>query len=461
MKKIIWLLLLLFFIPAVSFAATSTELTETRTETTTGYIITYYDNDIPTLATDKGYASIERVVEGAHTVEELYFDEHNQPITVSGYDKKRNVYDEDKLVRIEYYKDGKLVKNSSGYAYVIRTVDDKNHVVLELYYDENEKSVKLPGGQYGMRRDEFDDHDRVVRYTYIGADEQPTNLTSGYSSVYRTYDEAGRSKVEMCFTTTGEPAVLSLGHSGSQYIRDSETGKHIGTIYLDASGTPMINNQGYGIIRYDYDEWNNIIKYSYYDLEGNPVALSRGQYGQVIEYAKKTRIRSYYVDADGNEMFLLDQYLAANPVIVLLSVIVLIALTVFLPRRFRLILLTLYTVFILYMTLFVRESGDQRLNLNLFWSYRQVLSDPVLRREVLNNILLFIPLGALLYSMNPKLLWIALVLSVMIESVQYIGGFGLCELDDVFGNTLGGLIGWSVMWGLGRFKKNLNQHIIN
>ena len=453
MKFIIWLLLLLVFIPIECFAATSTTLTESRTDTPTGYIIAYYDNDAPTLATDYGYASIERMVEETHIVEERYFDEHNQPITVSGYDKKRNVYDGDKLARIEYYKDGKLVKNTSGYAYVIRTVDDKNHVVQELYYDENEKPVKLAGGQYGMRRDEFDDHDRVIRYTYLGADGQPINLTAGYSSVYRTYDENGRSKVEMFFTTNGEPAVLSLGHSGSQYIRD-EAGKHIGTIYLDASGTPMINNQGNSIVHYDYDEWNNIVKYSYYDINDNPVPLSRGQYGQVIEYDRKTKVRSYYVDADGNEMFLLDQYLAANPVVVFIAVIFLIALTVFLPRRFRLTLLILYTIFILYMTLFVRESGDQRLNLNLFWSYQQVFSDPVLRREVLNNILLFISLGALLFSINPKLLWIAPVMSVMIESIQYIGGFGLCELDDVFGNTLGGVIGWFVMWGIMKIRRS-------
>lgn len=449
MRKIIWLLLLLCFLPVTCFAATSKTLTARKTQTPTGYIITYYDeNGTPTIATNKGYASAEYEIENGRTAGERYFDEQNRPITISGYDEKRNVYDGDKLVRVEFYKDGKLKKNASGYAIVIRTVDDKNHVVQEMYYDENEQLTNRPGGHYGLRRDEFDDQDRVIRFTHLGADGQPITLTAGYTSVTREYDDAGRSKIEMYFDKAGKPAVLSLGHSGIQYIRDDETGKTIGMVYLDANGNPMTTSQGYASVRYDLDEWDNVIKHSYYDIDGNPVALGRGQYGQVFEYEGKTKVRSYYVDADGNELFFLDQYLSEHPTAVLLSAILLTALTAFLPRRFRLILSVLYIIFIFYMTLFVRESGEQRLNLNLFWSYRQVLTDWVLAKEVINNILLFIPLGALLYSINPKLLWIAPLLSASVESIQYIGGFGLCELDDLFGNTLGSVIGWCTMWAI-------------
>lgn len=449
MRKIIWLLLLLYFVPVTCFAATSKTLTERKIQTSTGYIITYYDeNGIPTLATDKGYASAEYEIENGRTAGERYFDEQNRPITISKYDEKRNVYDGDKLVRVEFYKDGKLTKNASGYAIVIRTVDDEYHVVQEMYFDENEQPACRPGGHYGLTRDEFDDQDRVIRYTHLGVDGQPIVLKAGYTSATREYDDAGRSKIEMYFDKAGKPAVLSLGHSGIQYIRDDETGKTIGKVYLDVNGNPMTNTQGYASVRYDFDELDNIIKHSYYDVDGNPVALSRGQYGQVFVYENKTKVQSYYVDADGNKLFLPDQYLTENPGVVLLSAIVLIALTAFLPRRFRLVLSVLYIIFILYMTLFIRESADQRLNLNPFWSYRLLFSDKMVAQEVINNILLFVPFGALLYSINPKLFWIAPLLSFSVESIQFVGGFGLCELDDLFGNTLGSVIGWCTMWAI-------------
>ena len=62
------------------------------------------------------------------------------------------------------------------------------------------------------------------------------------------------------------------------------------------------------------------------------------------------------------------------------------------------------------------------------------------------NIFLFIPFGFLLsYVLNFKLLHVfltGLFLSALIESLQYVYGLGLCELDDVFNNTVGSLIGY-------------------
>lgn len=44
-----------------------------------------------------------------------------------------------------------------------------------------------------------------------------------------------------------------------------------------------------------------------------------------------------------------------------------------------------------------------------------------------------------------KKVWIdALLLSIAIELIQYVTGLGIAELDDLFGNTLGGVIGVGV-----------------
>ena len=41
---------------------------------------------------------------------------------------------------------------------------------------------------------------------------------------------------------------------------------------------------------------------------------------------------------------------------------------------------------------------------------------------------------------------IPFVMSVAIETTQYITGLGIAEFDDVFGNTMGGWIGVLVAW---------------
>lgn len=89
-------------------------------------------------------------------------------------------------------------------------------------------------------------------------------------------------------------------------------------------------------------------------------------------------------------------------------------------------------------------------DLRLFWSYGRWLTeyntlDVIL--QVYFNIELYIPLGLCLHSALPRRYkrWlpvlIGLGLSTFTEIMQWVCGSGLCELDDVWHNTLGALIG--------------------
>ena len=112
-------------------------------------------------------------------------------------------------------------------------------------------------------------------------------------------------------------------------------------------------------------------------------------------------------------------------------------------RKLNAFLLAAYLVFIVYMTLMGREAGNGRLQLKLFWSYRLFWSHPRVRMEILNNIWLFVPLGTILYRLFPRLyiVFVPVLISIVVEASQYLLGVGLCEVDDVVSNGLGGLIG--------------------
>ena len=114
-----------------------------------------------------------------------------------------------------------------------------------------------------------------------------------------------------------------------------------------------------------------------------------------------------------------------------------------LPKRLSVVLTMVYVAFILYETLMFRESGDARTNFVLFSYAGKLLKEQSVRVGVINNIWLFIPLGTGLYRWFQKkwVLVVPFVMSVAIETTQYITGLGIAELDDVFGNTMGGWIG--------------------
>ena len=83
------------------------------------------------------------------------------------------------------------------------------------------------------------------------------------------------------------------------------------------------------------------------------------------------------------------------------------------------------------------------MNFVLFSYAGKFLKEQSVRVGVINNIWLFIPLGTGLYRCFQKkwVLLIPFVMSVAIETTQYITGLGMAEFDDVFGNTMGGWIG--------------------
>lgn len=107
-----------------------------------------------------------------------------------------------------------------------------------------------------------------------------------------------------------------------------------------------------------------------------------------------------------------------------------------------------YIAFILLITLFSRESGRQRsYEIVPLWSWYEVIfkNDISLLWQILLNIILFIPFGAIMSLFNKislKTVFLSgFMLSMFIEVCQLIFNLGLFEWDDMLHNSLGCLIG--------------------
>ena len=112
----------------------------------------------------------------------------------------------------------------------------------------------------------------------------------------------------------------------------------------------------------------------------------------------------------------------------------------------KLISLGLYCAVILYLTLFDRSAGTERIaNLRLFWSY-ELFHDPQYRWQIYMNVFLFIPFGFFVpWATGKNLLNTVLfgvLLSGAIELCQYMFKLGLSEIDDVLHNALGTALGY-------------------
>lgn len=115
-------------------------------------------------------------------------------------------------------------------------------------------------------------------------------------------------------------------------------------------------------------------------------------------------------------------------------------------KRFILWILLFEYIFIVFCsTVFCRQTmGQQRLEMEPLWIYGEVLkgNPNVTPLDILNNLLLLFPIGVMLPIIYPsmkcsRLLIIGMLISISIESLQYLFYKGTAQLDDLVHNTLG------------------------
>lgn len=117
-------------------------------------------------------------------------------------------------------------------------------------------------------------------------------------------------------------------------------------------------------------------------------------------------------------------------------------------REALLLLLYGYTAMVLYVTVFSRESKEYfSYSLKPFSSYYAIANgDKLLFPQVIMNIIMFVPFGLLIKSANRAWSWIyiflcGLLLSITVETLQFLLLKGTAELDDIIHNTFGCFIG--------------------
>ena len=116
------------------------------------------------------------------------------------------------------------------------------------------------------------------------------------------------------------------------------------------------------------------------------------------------------------------------------------------------ILFFLWGYVLLSLTLMDRSMSSEGIQLRLFWTVEKAWreKDEVYWYFILGNLAFFTPLGILVPMFLKKrrsflsVGAIAFLISLSIETAQLCSAKGLCEVDDLFHNTFGALIGYAV-----------------
>lgn len=407
-----------------------------------------------TEAIDMDYATVCRMQDDDdRVVEERYLDASGNPVARYGdYYGLSYEYDETSTVITYLDAEENPVERSDGYSTIVRT-QVGGRASDDFYYDLNGQQVQCSGGYYGLRRG-YNAEGKDISLAFLDKDGHAVCTSSGYAIMTYQRDINGTVVGKQYFDTDGNPVRSSLGKYGEFYQRNEQG--YTGQItYLDADGNPAPTNAGYTILKCTYHRDGTADTDMYFDENGNPKALSKGQYG--IKRSGKVNL---LLERNGNIMLCVDNLLNGFPCMVVVIGCVVCLLMIVLPKSLSVVLTTVYIAFILYETLMFRESGDARMNFVLFSYAGKFLKEQSVRVGDINNIWLLIPLGTGLYRWFQKkwVLLIPFVMSVAIETTQYITGLGIAEFDDVFGNTMGGWIGILVAYIIMMWRSEMVNH---
>ena len=447
--KILWGFLLFFVIFSMYFlfpekgedhdqGLASWELTRVEETEENVTRISYINDDGElTYAADKFYAVLvqNKDAEG-RVLKEYYLDADEKPTECYGYFGISYEHREKEDIITYLDENGDPTNTTSGFAVVVRSFNEKGQALDDRYYDAEMRPQMNTGGYYGIHR-KYNKDGAASEIVYLDVDGLASCGTNGVAREKRSFDSEGRVIQTFFFDLKNKPVSLQSGQEGEAYSYD-ENNRISQITFLDRDGNPMKATTGYTILKRTYyrDGTEKISRY--FDAAGNPVSLSKGQYG-----IKRIGDVTIYIDQNGHALLNIDNLLNGYPLMVVVIAILLCVLFCFIPRKMQIFLFLAYVIFIFYETLMFRETGDMRTNLVLFSYAPTFFTNWRIRVDAINNIWLFVPFGTGLYAIfRKKRVWVfALLLSIMIEATQYFTGLGIAELDDLFGNTLGGVIG--------------------
>lgn len=140
-------------------------------------------------------------------------------------------------------------------------------------------------------------------------------------------------------------------------------------------------------------------------------------------------------------------------------------------KKITLSLLIMYLLVLTWIIVFKLQFSFSGLpairNINLIpFGESVIVNGKISFTELIKNVIVFIPFGILISVLRDKETFIKKIIpivltSLLFEVLQFIFGIGASDITDVINNSLGGIIGIAIAFGISKIFKNSWKKIIN
>lgn len=234
--------------------------------------------------------------------EKYYYDERGNKIgtTYQGMDGKP-CYSNKGYATIEWkydergnnieiaYKniDGSLANPTDGIAKTTMKYDPYGNLIEKSYFDANDAPKAHEDGFVKITR-KYDERRNIIEENYWSLYEKPFIYPAGYSGILLSYDEKGNN-IEVSYQVDDALCMTSDGYCKWKAMYD-EKENMIEMSFFDLHGNLSVSKNGYACRKMEYNATGNLIKESYFGTDGSPATPSWGNSSIILVYDNKNHV---------------------------------------------------------------------------------------------------------------------------------------------------------------------------
>lgn len=223
-----------------------------------------------------------------------YFDKNNQPATYRGalegsYSSFTSQYDNyGRIVRQFYFdRNGAPTHPKDMVPEGVVKYDKRGNMVYLGSCDGKGKLIYNPKNKYSYLEREYDNKDNVVWESYFNENEKPMLGKDGYHKVVYTYTESNKNETESYFGVDGKPMLVD----GYHQIRNKYNDNNLAIEYsfFGKNGNPVNSTYGFSKLVWTYNDDQSYRDRKYYDVAGKVLLQQQyvnGDWTTVVDWRK-------------------------------------------------------------------------------------------------------------------------------------------------------------------------------
>lgn len=244
--------------------------------------------------------------EFGNTVEELYFDINNSPITRTDTHSHGHKYEYDefghRIKETNIGIDGKPSFTNIGMVSEKYEYDNNGYLSKIVLLDDRDNMVDIStsNANYAYKVYKNDDRGNTLEVMMLDRYGKNVEAASGVWRTVTTYDSVG-NEIEDFYYDKNNKATTFYGYQSSTKLEYDKFNRPIEKAYFDSEGKPTICNDGFHKITFEYNTLGNLVKYSFYGNNGKLIKSSEMYAQMVIDYDERGNVLSgKQLDENGN-----------------------------------------------------------------------------------------------------------------------------------------------------------------